>query len=292
MQNLFTKFFERKQSNENILQVLAKKKKKQNTTVDCASPNIFYGGYKGSNSPSPRRSLSKNSRGGTPNSTAKGSQRRVERVAAVGQLGKNFLMPLAPNHLKVRQSPSPTSTTKTTVQKVYRTYEMGSPKASSPRERSSDTTGVLALTKKILTQQGVIDSRLLKRPGSASRETSERRLTSNAETSPKRKSDLDKFLLERKKINREFILAAKKNNPEVCLRLLAQESGRISADINCRDKDGWTALHHAAYNGNTKFVNILLYNDARVDVPDVNGVTPLILSVVKSSAPICQVLTL
>ena len=68
------------------------------------------------------------------------------------------------------------------------------------------------------------------------------------------------------------------------------ERGRIGADINCKDEEGWTVTHHAAWNGNLKFLNILLYNDAKIDVKDTSGVTPLILAVAKGHATITHVL--
>lgn len=106
----------------------------------------------------------------------------------------------------------------------------------------------------------------------------------------KRKNDFEKFVLEKKKLNKEFLFNAKKNQVEKCLDLMVCERGRIGADINCKDEEGWTVTHHAAWNGNLKFLNILLYNDAKIDVKDTSGVTPLILAVAKGHATITHVL--
>lgn len=48
-------------------------------------------------------------------------------------------------------------------------------------------------------------------------------------------------------------------------------------------------MHFAALNGNLKFLNILLYNDASVDTKDKGGVTPLTLSVAYGHSKILSV---
>lgn len=289
IQSLFTKFFEKKRSNDNTIQIYSKKKRKNNLGLDHSAHGQLpaYHAH-GSASPSPRRPSSNYSKEALSNSSSKAVSQRIERIPVT--VTKNFLQPMSPNHLKVRQAVSPGSIEKHQITKYYRYPELrNSPKLSpSPRETSHDTLNRPTLPKKPSPIPGSDSLKVLKK--SPSRETSNRRVADLVEErSPKRKSDLDKYLLERKKANKEFILNAKKNSPEACLKLLSQEGGRISADINYSDKDGWTALHHAAYNQNVKFVNILLYNDAKVDVQDTNGVSPLILAVARGNAQITQV---
>lgn len=285
MQNLFTKFFERKRSNDNAIQIYTKKRRKQNITLDSSAhgPNMS----KGSNSPSPKRPSSNYLRGGGlhpiggagSNSSTKLAPNRIEKIQAT----RNFLQPLSPNHLKIRASPG--SLDKNVIQRFYKFNDpRTSPKNSpSPRERSSDFISKLTQAKRMGASPSNDHLKVVKKSPPRDRKPVV------DEKSPKRRSDLEKFLLERKRINKEFISNAKKNYPEVCLKLLSQESGRLSADINHKDKDGWTALHHASYNQNVKFVNILLYNDAKVEILDSNGVTPLILAVAKGSSSITQV---
>jgi ankyrin repeat protein len=69
----------------------------------------------------------------------------------------------------------------------------------------------------------------------------------------KRRNDFEKFLVEKRKLNKEFLLNAKRNQVEKCLDLMVSERGRVGADINCKDEEGWTAMHHTAWNGNLKF---------------------------------------
>lgn len=45
--------------------------------------------------------------------------------------------------------------------------------------------------------------------------------------------------------------------------------------VNCRDLRRWTPLHHAAFNGQTQMIQILLAHGAAVDATDKDGATPL-----------------
>ena len=103
------------------------------------------------------------------------------------------------------------------------------------------------------------------------------------------KNDVEKYMLSKRRLNKEFLTNAKSNNVDRCLELIGSSRKKNSADINCKDSDGWTALHHAAWNGNLKFLNILLYNDATIGVKDKRGVSPLALSVAKGHSNITQV---
>lgn len=173
--------------------------------------------------------------------------------------------------------------------------------ASSDRgqlDASTKLSANLSQSKGLVKRPGLISTDLAKviaKTTNNSRETSEKRGFTSAgsqddKASFKPKSEVDRVLLEKKKANKEFLSNAKKNNIEECIKLLAQEAGRISADINTKDKDGWTALHHAVNNMNVNFVNVLLYNDARVDVADARGVTPLFIAVGNGSTNIIQIL--
>ena len=72
-----------------------------------------------------------------------------------------------------------------------------------------------------------------------------------------------------------LVWVADHGTPLVVKALLAR-----GADVKARDKAGRTALHYAAWNGNTarKNVRLLLAAGADVDAKDVNGKTPLMLA--------------
>ncbi|XP_017023659.1 ankyrin repeat and SAM domain-containing protein 1A isoform X1 [Drosophila kikkawai] len=61
-------------------------------------------------------------------------------------------------------------------------------------------------------------------------------------------------------------------------RLGPLASFRRSPNINCRDMNGYTSLHHACLNGHSNIVMLLLSHNALLDVPDIRGSTPLFLA--------------
>ena len=65
-------------------------------------------------------------------------------------------------------------------------------------------------------------------------------------------------------------LAANKGNKEIAELLLAK-----GADVNAKDKFGWTPLHEAAVGGHVALVELLLANKADVNAKDEKGWTPL-----------------
>ena len=50
------------------------------------------------------------------------------------------------------------------------------------------------------------------------------------------------------------------------------------ADINSKDHDGWTPLHHAAKEDQSKIASSFLKNDTHPNVKDNDGLTPLHLA--------------
>lgn len=108
-------------------------------------------------------------------------------------------------------------------------------------------------------------------------------------------SNVGKLLDKEKKkasVNALFLTAAKRNEAEKCLQLISSGASLgLGADINCQDKDGWTAIHHACWNENLKLANILLYNDAKVDITDTGGVPPICLAVSKGNVAITRVVS-
>ena len=68
----------------------------------------------------------------------------------------------------------------------------------------------------------------------------------------------------------QFMLAVARNDKKYV-------SGRINAGfkINARDMVGQTASHWAAYRGNVEILELLASKNARLDIRDFDGRTPL-----------------
>jgi hypothetical protein len=63
--------------------------------------------------------------------------------------------------------------------------------------------------------------------------------------------------------------------------LLVGRPGRYKLtpdELNAADVDGWTPLHYAAFNGHIQCCGVLIAAGARLDVRDVDGCTPLMLT--------------
>ncbi|KAI9671036.1 MAG: hypothetical protein M1831_005121 [Alyxoria varia] len=71
-------------------------------------------------------------------------------------------------------------------------------------------------------------------------------------------------------IDESFAYGCNQHYPDVVDALLQH-----GVDINCRDRDGWTPLHHAAFLGQEAMVLKLLQNSADVTLIDRNRETPL-----------------
>ena len=300
MQSLFTKFFERKTSNEPRSPLSSKRKKKDsNRTIDQLSPAILdqlVG--RNSNSSSPKRDENKFSKAFSPPINVKQSPRNLQKIPNE-LLTKHFLQPLNQNQLKPRNSPSPSNyASKNNFQKIYKIFhQTGSSRLASSKERSAEPHSMKSKSpKKPITITHPSHLKIIRKQ--STKDPTEKKLnytvgSDSPDKVMKKRServDISKLMEEKKKMNRDFLLHARNNKPEVCLQMLSAGQGAVSADINCKDKDGWTAMHHAAYLGNNKFVNILLYNDAKVNELDLNGVTPLILAVAGGHSSVVQIL--
>ena len=62
------------------------------------------------------------------------------------------------------------------------------------------------------------------------------------------------------------------------------------ADVNAKDKDGWTPLLWAAYNGNAEVISVLLQAGADVNAKKNNGDTPLLSAVLRENIELISVL--
>ncbi len=300
MQSLFTKFFERKTSKEPRSPLSTKRKKKDsNRTLDQLSPVILDRLVaRNSNSPSPKREENKFSKAFSPTNNLKYSPRNLQKIPNE-PVTKNFLQPIHQNNHKTKNSPSPTNNaSKNNFQKIYKIFhQTGSSRLASSKERSSEPhTGHSRSPKKPITITHQSNLKIIRKH--TTKETLEKKLNSTiGSESPERslkkkidRVDIGKLMEDKKKANREFLQNAKNNKPELCLQMLSSSPGTVSADINCKDKDGWTAMHHAAYLGNRKFAEILLFNDAKVNEMDASGVTPLILAVAGGHTNVVQIL--
>ncbi|KAL3841322.1 hypothetical protein ACJMK2_019484, partial [Sinanodonta woodiana] len=102
----------------------------------------------------------------------------------------------------------------------------------------------------------------------------------------------------------ELLEAARTGNVQVVEKLLSSRSRRSvggsaltqltsflrSLNVNCADKNGYTALHHAAVNGHKDVVKLLVSEEAAADLVDNQGCTPLHLAAWRGNGEICQLL--
>jgi ankyrin repeat protein len=102
----------------------------------------------------------------------------------------------------------------------------------------------------------------------------------------------DEMLRRRNEVNREFIENAKMNKVENCLDLINPEMGELKADVNaCFTTDNeWTALHFACWNGNFKFVNLLIYNESNIDAEAKSSVTPTMVACRRGNLKIVSIM--
>ena len=91
-------------------------------------------------------------------------------------------------------------------------------------------------------------------------------------------------------VNSAFLYYAKINKGEHCVQQMGpQTDGSPGADVNVKDSNGWTAMHHACWNQNPKLVNLLIYNCADINQKDTGGLTPLMLAITRGNASIATV---
>jgi ankyrin repeat protein len=62
------------------------------------------------------------------------------------------------------------------------------------------------------------------------------------------------------------------------------------ADVNAKDKDGWTPLHWAAWGGHGDVAELLIKNLADVNAKNFKGQTPLDLAVERDHKEVAEVL--
>jgi hypothetical protein len=79
----------------------------------------------------------------------------------------------------------------------------------------------------------------------------------------------------------KLIEAASDGSLERVARLLS-----LGADVNVRDKWGWTALSMAAYGGHDKIARLLLACGAEIEIVDVDGDSPLDLATNRGHADV------
>jgi len=276
---MFSKFFEKKKSNGISGRLLSKKKRKTSSpNQSCASKLKYFS--PSSNSPSPEK------------------QSRFERRASPvisSRYTKGGQIPMGKymnqNHLKIRQSQSPRGG-RSNILKFFKQKEpiLSRKRKEKPSVKPDEYLMAYGVSSK---QLGQI---LGKSKPKGSRESSKNLNRSSASAKKDLKKDtlgskgeVDKYMISKRRLNKEFLASAKNNNVEKCLELIGSPRKKNCADINARDSEGWTALHHAAWNGNLKFLNILLYNDAALEIKDKSGVNPITLSVAKGHSQVTQV---
>ncbi len=94
--------------------------------------------------------------------------------------------------------------------------------------------------------------------------------------------ELAKLLLE---AGSGFLDAAKKGEEQQIKNIL-----KNGVDVNIKDKEGWTALHQAAFNGHIKIAKYLIQKYADVNAKEVDGWTPLMLASVNGHTKLVKLL--
>jgi ankyrin repeat protein len=90
--------------------------------------------------------------------------------------------------------------------------------------------------------------------------------------------------------NKKIRWAASKNHFYTLQYILGDSICRKRTNINSKNKDGRTALHHAVVKGSKEIVRLLLKNGADVNVKDSDGKTPLILASMRGNVEIMKLL--
>lgn len=86
--------------------------------------------------------------------------------------------------------------------------------------------------------------------------------------------------------NTTLIMVASEFNCIKIVELLLEND----ANVNAQDQSGWTALMHAAFNGNAKIVQMLLNNGANIDLSNNYGDTALALAINNGRQQIIELL--
>ena len=274
---MFSQFFEKKKSSGFSNQYYSKRKRQKSPPGQSSTSMLRYFSPK-SNSPSPHK-VHRMSRKNSPYI----SPRLQSSKMSYGKL-------LNLNHLRIKHSQSPRGG-RSNILNFFKTRDThGTRKKHKDKKMRTDEYFVTSSgssgksTRKLINILG--DKKSLKNRMSGD---NSRTLNKSESSMGKKRSDLDRFMSSKRKANREFLLHAKNNTVEKCLEILGGGRKKGVADINAKDSEGWTAMHHAAWNGNLKFINILLYNDALIEVKDKSGVNCLTLSVARGHSSITQV---
>lgn len=96
-------------------------------------------------------------------------------------------------------------------------------------------------------------------------------------------------------LGRDFFKQVKKNNNTALEKFYRNfdklsKTVRTKINFNIKDKEGCKAFHFAAWNGNMKLFNFLLYVKADFNSQNQNGITPLMLAALKGYKKILSIL--
>lgn len=272
---MFSQFFEKKKGTAFKSKAYSKRKRKSSSpNHSCTSMLRYFSGK--SSSPSPNK-LKKLNRRNSPYVSPRAKTKKM----SYGKL-------LNLNHLRIRQSQSPRGG-RSNILNFFKTREANQGKKKKDKK--------LRLEEYYIGGKGSRSSRKLinilgekkNMKKRRSRDTSKNLNKSENNAANRKKNDLERFITSKRRLNKQFLEYAKNNKAEKCLELISGSRKKSLADINAKDGEGWTALHHAAWNGNLKFLNILIYNDAKIEVKDNSGVNPLTLSVARGHSNITLV---
>lgn len=82
-------------------------------------------------------------------------------------------------------------------------------------------------------------------------------------------------------LNTEFNSLCRQNRFEEAVPVLFYKSNLLEIELNELDKFGWGAIHYSCLHNNINFLNVLLYNEADVNLKGKNGLQPLMITVTK-----------
>lgn len=300
---MFSTYFEKSKNKAVVpLDGLKKKYRHLSDKNNLTSKTVIKYNSSNSNSPSPNKP-EKSTRKTSPGVSSKCSS-TGQSTRGVGSKLKKIIKVEAPQNEKKKSSNSPkplkpavkeflSSRALTGLMKplsiIKPTVKEKSFRAQSNSNKNTSLTQIASSNRpKFMSPKGVLTQKVSRETSNKSKGT----LEIQKVFKPKVLQDFSKAIDRDKKniTNTLFLQSAKNNEAEKCLQLLsATDSSNRNANINCQDKDGWSALHHACWNENLKLVNILLYNDADVKIRNSKNHTPLCLAAIKGNLPIMKV---
>lgn len=91
-------------------------------------------------------------------------------------------------------------------------------------------------------------------------------------------TSFNSLMIDQKSINSIFLTHAKKNEVQLAMNLLKGAKFKYRAEVDCKDRENWGAIHHAAMNKNSEFVEEILEYGGDVNLKGKGGLTAFFLA--------------